>query len=133
MFRERPERPALQPLLPVQEIPFAKLLQPRIVAPRADGPFVGRLHDVGEPGTGDVVLHGLFHQQSLAEGFPGLGREDAALIEEIAGDDGPVVGFEDRVEFGLFDVAAGGKMAVGRISKRPAAMGKPESGVFIYS
>lgn len=63
----KPKRPSLQPLMPMPKIKSSEFFQFSIIAPGTDRPLVRCLHNIGEAGSSDVVLHEFFHHKGSAE------------------------------------------------------------------
>ena len=94
-------------------IPPPNILQPLIDRPFPKRPLILRFDHVHEAGVRDHLFQERGDGDLFAELLGGFNGEEGAVVEGGIWRDGVVVGFEDGVDFGVFEVASWSEMAVG--------------------
>ena len=95
-------------------IPPPNILQPLIDRPFANRPFVFSLDDINKASICDHLFEQRSYDNSFSEFLGGLNRKFAALVEDVIGRNGFIIGSEDGIDLGVLNVSSRSKVASGR-------------------
>ena len=113
-LRQQSHTPALNPQMTVRGIPSTDVLQLGICGPIANRPFVLLLHYILKSGFRDPIFDVTLDVHGLSTLLAAQDGESSTYVVGASWRDGVVVGLHEGHCFGMFEIAAWGKVATGR-------------------